>query len=88
MLPKRRFARDLVINSGVLVLALISVHADNVAYLDPGAWRANAEPLLARARAIIERARPEYQDLAQATLPPWSIRGAFGSPSGSKRRFS
>jgi hypothetical protein len=88
MLPKRRFARVLVIGGGVLVLALIGVHAYNAAYLDPGAWRANAEPLLARARAISERAPPEYQDLALATLPPSSIRGAFGSPSGSKRRFS
>jgi hypothetical protein len=77
MLPKRRFARVLIIGAVVLVLAVLGVHVYNVLYLDPGAWRADAEPLLARARAISERARPEYQDVAMATLPPNPHNGPF-----------
>ena len=61
----------------VLVLGLAGVHAYNIARLDPGAWRADAEPLLERAHAISERARPEYQDLALATLPPSPHNGSF-----------
>jgi hypothetical protein len=77
MVQKRRFAPVSIIAVVVLVLALIGVHAYNVVYLDPGAWRAEAEPLLARARAISERARPEYQDLALARLPPNPHNGPF-----------
>ncbi|MGH6899171.1 MAG: sulfatase-like hydrolase/transferase [Geminicoccaceae bacterium] len=77
MLPKRGFVRVSIIGVIVLVLALVGVHAYNFALLDPGAWRAGAEPLLARARAISERARPEYQDLALATLPPNPHNGPF-----------
>jgi arylsulfatase A-like enzyme len=77
MLPKRPFARFLIIGVAVLVLALVGVHAYNIVHLDPGAWRAAAEPLLARAREISERARPEYQDLALATLPPNPHNGPF-----------
>jgi arylsulfatase A-like enzyme len=77
MLLKRRFGRVLISGGVVLVLALVGVHGYNVMRLDPGAWRAAAEPLLARARAISERARPEYQDLVLATLPPNPHNGPF-----------
>jgi arylsulfatase A-like enzyme len=77
MSSKQRFARVSVVPVVVLVLALVGVHAYNLVYLDPGAWRAKAEPLLARARAISERARPEYQDLALARLPPNPHNAAF-----------
>jgi arylsulfatase A-like enzyme len=77
MRPKRRFARVSIIGVVVLVLTLVGVHVYNIVHLDPGAWRANAEPLLTRAREISERARPEYQDLALATLPPNPHTGPF-----------
>ena len=70
MLRNRGIVRVSNIGVAVLVLALVGVHAYNFILLDPGAWRASAEPLLARARAISQLARPEYQDLALATLPP------------------
>jgi arylsulfatase A-like enzyme len=70
MLRKLGIFRISNIGVAVLVLALVGVHAYNFVLLDAGAWRASAEPLLARARAISERARPEYQDLALARLPP------------------
>jgi arylsulfatase A-like enzyme len=68
MLSKRGFIPAAIV--GLIVLGLVGVHAYNISRLDPGAWRADAEPLLERAQAISERARPEYQDLALATLPP------------------
>jgi arylsulfatase A-like enzyme len=77
MLPRRGFVRVSIVGVVVLVLALVGVHVYNIARLNPGAWRAGAEPLLARAREISERARPEYQDLALATLPPNPHNGPF-----------
>jgi hypothetical protein len=49
----------------VAMLGLAGVHAYNFVHLDVGAFHAATEPLLARAREINERARPEYQDLAR-----------------------
>jgi hypothetical protein len=74
---KRDLIPAAIVGVIVLVLGLVGVHAYNIARLDPGAWRADAEPLLERAQAISERARPEYQDLALATLPPNPHNGSF-----------
>jgi hypothetical protein len=74
---RRGFVRVSIICLIVVALAFVGVHAYNLIRLDTGAWRADAEPLLARARAISERARPEYQDLALATLPPNPHNGPF-----------
>jgi len=71
------FARALIIGVVVPVVALVGVHAYNAARLDVSELRANAEPLLARARAISEQARPEYEDLALAKLPPNPLNGPF-----------
>src|SRR5215213_3049409 len=60
---------------GVAAAALAGLHAYNYARMDAGALGANAAPLLERARALSERARPEYQDLALATLPPNPLNG-------------
>ena len=76
-MPKRGFFRVSLVGIIVLLLGLAGLHAYNIARLDPGAWRAAAEPLLQRAQAISERARPEYQDLALARLPPNPQNGAF-----------
>ena len=77
MPAKRDLISAAIVGLIVLVLGLVGVHAYNIARLDPGAWRADAEPLLERAQAISERARPEYQDLALATLPPNPHNGSF-----------
>ena len=77
MPSKRDLIPAAIVGVIVLVLGLVGVHAYNIARLDPGAWRADAEPLLERAQAISERARPEYQDLALATLPPNPHNGSF-----------
>jgi arylsulfatase A-like enzyme len=77
MLSKRGLARSLVVAVVVAVLGFAGLHAYNFVRLDLGAWRADAESLLVRARAISERARPEYQDLALATLPPNPHNGPF-----------
>jgi arylsulfatase A-like enzyme len=61
----------------VVVLVLVGVHAYNFVRMDLGTWRSAGEPLLQRAQAISERARPEYQDLALATLPPNPHNGSF-----------
>jgi hypothetical protein len=52
------------------VVALIGVHGYNETRFNLGELRASAEPLLARARQISDRARSEYEDLALATLAP------------------
>ena len=70
------FARALIIG-GVLVVALIGVHGYNATRFNVGELRASAEPLLARARQINERARSEYQDLALATLAPSPLDGPY-----------
>ena len=51
--------------------------AVNYARLDAGALRANVEPVLAEARALSEKAKPEYQELALATLPPNPRTGEY-----------
>src|SRR5919106_358705 len=77
MRPRLSLLRGSIIALVIFGLALVGVHAYNFVRLDVGAWRADAEPLLARARQISERARPEYQDLALARLPPNPHSGPF-----------
>jgi arylsulfatase A-like enzyme len=77
-MPSRRgLTRSGIVAALVLVLGLVGVHVYNFTRMDLGAWRAAGEPLLQRAQAIRERARPEYQDLALATLPPNPHNGSF-----------
>lgn len=77
MLASRRFARSLVIGAALVLCALIGLHVYNFVRLDAAELRANALPLLERAQDISERARPEYQDLALARLPPNPNNGLF-----------
>jgi arylsulfatase A-like enzyme len=60
---------------GLAAAGLLGLHAYNYARMDASALNANAAPLLERARALSERARPEYQELALATLPPNPLNG-------------
>jgi hypothetical protein len=59
------------------VVALIGVHGYNETRFNLGELRASAEPLLARARQISDRARSEYEDLALATLAPSPLNGPY-----------
>lgn len=77
MLPRRGLVRGSIIGLILLVLALAGLHVYNFSRLDMGGWGADAEQLLTRAREISERARPEYQDLALATLSPNPLNGRF-----------
>ena len=72
-----RWPRRLLIGAGVVVAGWAALHAVNYARLDAGALRANVEPILAGARALSERAKPEYQELALATLPPNPLTGRY-----------
>jgi hypothetical protein len=72
-----RLAKRVLVGIGVVVAAVAALHAVNHARLDAGALRANAEPILAEARALGERAKPEYQELALATLPPNPRTGSY-----------
>jgi len=76
-MPKRRFVRRLAIGLAVVVVALLGLHAYNFVRIHAGQLAASAEPLIERARAISERARPEYQDLALARLAPNPHNGSF-----------
>jgi hypothetical protein len=66
MRSRRGFARALIIG-GVLVVALLGVHAYNATRFNVGELRASAETLLARARQISDRARSEYEDTNMTT---------------------
>jgi arylsulfatase len=59
------------------VVALLGLHAYNFVRLDAAQLAASAAPVLERARAISERAHPDYQDLALARLAPSSHNGDF-----------
>jgi hypothetical protein len=69
--------RRVLIGAGVVVAGWAALHAVNYARLDAGALRANVEPILAEARALGEKAKPEYQELALATLPPNPRTGSY-----------
>jgi arylsulfatase A-like enzyme len=74
---KRRFGRILLIGLLLVVVVLLGLHAYNYVRLDAAQLSASAEPVLERARAIAERARPEYQDLALARLAPNPHNGSY-----------
>ncbi|MGH6921106.1 MAG: hypothetical protein ACREJ0_25790, partial [Geminicoccaceae bacterium] len=76
-MPKRRFGRILLIGLLLVVVALLGLHAYNFVRLDAAQLSASAEPVLERARALAERARPEYQELALARLAPNSYNGPY-----------
>ena len=69
MMARRGWARPALVGGLAVLVALAGVHAYNFVRLDAAALRADAQPLLERAREISERARPEYQELALARLP-------------------
>jgi hypothetical protein len=71
------FGRALLIGGGVVVIALVGVHAYNATRVDIGGLRASAETILERAHDVSARARPEYEELALATLPPNPLNGPF-----------
>jgi hypothetical protein len=62
---------------GLLVLALVVVHAANYFRVGAGGLAAAIEPVIDRARELESLARPEYQDYARATLPPSEVNGDF-----------
>jgi hypothetical protein len=70
MPSKRGLIRGGIVAALVPVLGLVGVHVYNFVRMDLGTWRSAGQPLVQRAQAISERAGPEYQDLALATLPP------------------
>ena len=70
-----RWPRRVLIGVGVVVVGLAALHA-NYARLDAGALRANVAPILAEAR-LGGKAKPEYQELALATLPPNPRTGEY-----------
>ena len=59
----------------VLVLGLVILHVVNHLRLDAGMLGANAERLVAEARALRDHAKPEYQEVALASLPPNPLTG-------------
>jgi arylsulfatase A-like enzyme len=62
--------------AAVVVMALgAALHAYNYVRLDAGALRTNIEPVLERSRELRDKARPEYQELALATLPRNALNG-------------
>jgi hypothetical protein len=69
--------RTLIIGTAVALIALAGLHVYNASRLDVSGLRAGAERLLERATKISERARPEYAELALATLPPNPLNGSF-----------
>ena len=72
-----RWPKRVLIGVGVVVVGLAALHAVNHARLDAGALRANVAPILAEARALGGKAKPEYQELALATLPPNPRTGEY-----------
>ena len=76
-MPKRRIGRTLLVGLILVVVALLGLHAYNFVRLDAAQLAANAAPVLDRARAISERAHPDYQDLALARLAPNPHNGPF-----------
>jgi arylsulfatase A-like enzyme len=76
-MPRRRVGRGLVIGLVLIVVLLLGLHAYNFVRLDAGQLAASVEPVLDRARALSELARPEYQDLALARLAPNPHNGYF-----------
>jgi len=62
---------------GALLAALVVLHVWNLIRVDSKGLSAGVEPLFERSRQIEERARPEYQDYALATLPANSKNGDF-----------
>jgi hypothetical protein len=61
----------------LLLLLLLAVQAIDFWRFDLGGFAADAERVVERARAMAERARPEYQDYVLATLPENPKTGPF-----------
>ena len=72
-----KLTKRILVGGGVVVAVLAALHVYNYVRLDVGALEANAEPILADARAMSDKAKPEYQELALATLPPNPMNGPF-----------
>ena len=72
-----RVKRAILLAGAVVLAGLAVLHGVNYARLDPGELETRAAPILAEAQALSERARPEYQDLALATLPRNALNGDY-----------
>ena len=69
--------KRILVGGGAVLALVAALHVYNYLRLDLGALSANVEPVLAEARALSEKAKPEYQELALATLPPNPKNGTF-----------
>jgi arylsulfatase A-like enzyme len=76
-MPGLPVKRELVMGLVLVVFLLLGLHAYNFVRLDAGQLAASVEPVLERARAISERAHPDYQDLSLARLAPNPHNGPF-----------
>lgn len=72
-----KLTKRIAVGGGIVVAVVAALHVYNYIRLDVGALQANAEPILANARALSEKAKPEYQELALATLPANPMNGPF-----------
>jgi arylsulfatase A-like enzyme len=72
-----RLTRRIVVGGAAVLAVLVGLQVVNYLRLDLGALGTNAEPILAEAHALTEKAKPEYQELALATLPPNLLNGPY-----------
>ena len=69
--------KRILVGGGTFLALVAALHVYNYLRLDLGALSANVQPILVEARALSEKAKPEYQELALATLPPNPVNGPF-----------
>ena len=72
-----KLTKRILAGGGVVIAVVAALHVYNYVRLDVGALEANVEPILTNARALSEKAKPEYQELALATLPANPMNGPF-----------
>src|SRR5688572_4048734 len=72
-----RLARRGLMGVAAVVIALVVLHIYNHLRLDAGELVDRVEPILSQAHAMSEKAKPEYQELALATLPRNAMTGPY-----------
>lgn len=72
-----KLVKRTLVGGGVVAALLMGLHVYNHLRLDGGVLDRGVDALVAEARALGAKARPEYQDLALATLPPNPRTGEF-----------
>jgi arylsulfatase A-like enzyme len=77
LLSHNSLYRNLLVIVVLLSLVLLTLHVRNLHSLESGAFDQSAQALLARARAVAERASTHYQDDVLSSLPPNPNNGAF-----------